>query len=116
MHADLIHAAAAPKLSSHGYSGSRPLRTPAGPEDGDSWAEPRGSGFEPLQGAAVDLDAQAGAVRNRDDAAHMLDRCAQDGLADRVLGAVELEDWVERGQGGWSVRRQHGHQLQRGGK
>ena len=39
---------------------------------------------------AVDLDAETWPVRDPDDAALVLDRLAQDRLADRVLGPVEL--------------------------
>ena len=38
----------------------------------------------------------------------------EDGLADRMLGPVELEDGLERRQRRRRMRRQHGEQLQRG--
>src|SRR5436853_603384 len=52
--------------------------------------------LEPLQGRAVDLDAEAGGVGDVDPSAAVLDRLLQHRHADRVLGAVEFEQRLDR--------------------
>ena len=66
---------------------------------------------KPRERGAVDLDAQARALRDLDPATVLLDRHGQDRHADRMLGAVEFEerfDGVETRR----VVRQSGDQLQ----
>src|SRR5436190_7415138 len=66
----------------------------------DSFRGPR----ETLQRCAVDGDAEAWAVGDAHNAADVLDRARQDGLAEGVLGAVELQERLQRGVARGGVR------------
>ena len=68
---------------------------------------------EPDEGAAINFDAETWPLGYADNAPIVLDRIRQHGLPDGMLGAVELEHWLDRRKGGRSVGRQDGKELQR---
>jgi len=66
---------------------------------------------KPCEGGSVDLDPEAGALRDIDPAALLPDRLDQHGHPDRMLGAVEFQERLKRVETR-RVVRQGGDQLQ----
>ena len=70
---------------------------------------------EPDEGAAINFDAETWPLGYADNAPIVLDRIRQHGLPDGMLGAVELEHWLDRRKGGRSVGRQDGKRWDHAG-
>ena len=67
-------------------------------------------GCKSFERAPIDRNAEARAVGNAHDAAGVLDRARQHGLAKGVLGAVEFQERLLR-RVARRVVRQHGEEL-----
>src|SRR6516225_8259202 len=70
---------------------------------------------EARHGNPIHVDAEARILRDAYAASVVLERLHKDGLAERMLGAVELQHRLERSMA-WRGVRQHGQQLQGGRK